>query len=84
MNQKLWLAALLGLMITSAANNPALAVRCGAKTCIQALNACRGGHCNEERKRNCQSYCQSEYDRCLQTGEFRGNVCGLKTKLIRK
>ena len=62
------------------ATQPVLA-RCGAKTCTQAKNACMGIHCAAEGGRNCYTHCTTEYDRCMQTGEFRGRQCGLKTGL---
>jgi hypothetical protein len=56
-----------------------------ANTCSQARSACMALHCTQEgRGRNCLSYRTDEYDRCMQTGEFRGRQCGLKTGLARK
>jgi hypothetical protein len=54
---------------------------CSAKTCSQAYHACTTIRCASTRGKNCEAYCQPEYQRCLRTGEFRGHVCwdkGLK------
>ena len=82
MSPKILFATFLGSIIAIAASNTALA-RCGAKTCSEAYRACTVVHCNEERRQNCQSFCQPEYERCLQTGEFHGRQCQ-KTGLIKK
>jgi hypothetical protein len=79
----IWSFALLVLGLMAIAAQPALA-RCGATTCTQARNGCMGIHCMEEGRRSCLSHCTVEYDRCMQTGEFRGRQCGLKTGLIKK
>ncbi len=68
------------IMAEPAASEP----RCGAKTCTRAMQACMGQHCYTERGRNCYSHCRGEFDRCMQTGEFHGRVCGVRTGLIRK
>jgi hypothetical protein len=79
----IWSFALLVFGLMAIAAQPALA-RCGATTCTQARNGCMGIHCMEEGRRSCLSHCTVEYDRCMQTGEFRGRQCGLKTGLIKK
>jgi hypothetical protein len=79
-----WPLAVLVAGLMTLASPPALA-RCGATTCSQARSACMGVHCTQEGRRgSCLSYCTGEYDRCMQTGEFRGRQCGLKTGLARK
>ena len=72
---------LLVLMV-STATKPALA-RCIAKTCTEAYNACTGVHCFAVRARKCQRYCRMQYEMCLQTGEFHGQICQ-NIGLIRK
>ena len=72
------------LVMPTLAVPPALAQTCAAKTCTEAIQACTGKHCAKERTgKNCQSFCQSEFERCMQTGEFRGRVCQRKG-LIKK
>jgi hypothetical protein len=56
---------------------------CSAKTCSQAYRSCTTIHCAYMRGHNCEAHCRPEYERCLQTGEFRGRVCwdkGLKRR----
>jgi hypothetical protein len=74
------------LVILIIGTPPALAQNCSAKTCSEAIQACTGMHCQRERtggRGDCTQLCRTEFERCMQTGEFRGRVCqrtGLKKK----
>ena len=81
MNQGATLVVLIALFF--AADTPAVAQTCAAKTCSEALHACAGKHCAAMRGGNCRPFCQNEFDRCMRTGEFRGRVCH-KKKLIKQ
>jgi hypothetical protein len=72
------------LVMPTFATPPALAQNCPAKTCSEAIRLCTGMQCSKEKTgKNCYSFCHSEFERCMQTGEFRGRVCQRKG-LIRK
>jgi len=72
MIKRLWpLLAILALSVGTAVGEPA----CSAKTCSRAYRSCTTTHCAYAHGKNCEAHCRPEYERCLQTGEFRGRVC---------
>jgi hypothetical protein len=78
--KQLWI--LLAVLLLSA--DAALAQQpCDAKTCSQARQRCETTRCTEVQGKHCESFCYSEFQRCLTTGEFRGHVC-MDSGLIRK
>jgi hypothetical protein len=82
----MFFAMSVSLIAYAAGTQGAFAQSCAAKTCSEAYRACSGKHCQRERTGtggDCARFCSGEYQRCLQTGEFRGRVCQ-KTGLIRK
>ena len=57
-------------------------VSCRAKTCSQALLGCYR-KCPKPGSDRCNTFCPTEYQNCLRTGDFNGHFC-TDRGLIRK